>query len=163
MKAFENSETALVADVDCTADGKPLCTTAGVKGYPTLKYGDPNDLQDYSGGRDFDALQKFASENLKPVCGISNLDLCNEEETAEFDKFMNMPLEELKKEIAEKEKQLKDTEETFNTESAKLQDTYTELQKTKEDAIAAVKEGGLGRQKSVKAFLNKQTAEKQEL
>lgn len=44
---FEGSATQLVADVDCTAGGKDLCDANGVRGYPTLKWGDPSDLQDY--------------------------------------------------------------------------------------------------------------------
>merc|ERR1712113_1138769 len=65
-----------VFDVDCTADGKELCDQNGVKGYPTIKYGDPTDFQDYNGGRDFDALKKFTEESLGPSCGPTNLDLC---------------------------------------------------------------------------------------
>ena len=38
MDAFADSTTALVADVDCTADGKPLCDANGVRGYPTIKW-----------------------------------------------------------------------------------------------------------------------------
>merc|ERR1719376_1659149 len=64
MSEFEGSETALVADVDCTGDGKALCTKVGVKGYPTLKYGDPNNLEDYKGGREYDDLLTFAQENF---------------------------------------------------------------------------------------------------
>ena len=64
---FAGSATQLVADVDCTADGKSLCETVGVRGYPSIKWGDPSDLQDYQGGRDFDALKNFADENLKPI------------------------------------------------------------------------------------------------
>jgi len=44
---FEGSATQLVADVDCTAGGKDLCDQNGVRGYPTLKWGSPDDLQDY--------------------------------------------------------------------------------------------------------------------
>merc|ERR1711924_170527 len=66
MDEFSSSTTSLIADVDCTADGKPLCETHGVQGFPTIKHGDPADLQDYSGGRDFDSLKKFAEENLGP-------------------------------------------------------------------------------------------------
>ena len=51
MEEFKDSETQLIADADCTADGKPICDANGVKGFPTLKYGDPNDLQDYQGAR----------------------------------------------------------------------------------------------------------------
>ena len=55
MDAFAGSETQLVGDVDCTAAGKPLCDSVGVRGYPTIKWGDPADLQDYNGGRDYDS------------------------------------------------------------------------------------------------------------
>jgi hypothetical protein len=33
MDAFADSDSALVGDVDCTAEGKDLCTQQGVKGY----------------------------------------------------------------------------------------------------------------------------------
>merc|ERR1719479_657963 len=68
MKDFKDSKTALVADVDCTTEGKPLCDSNGVKGFPTIKYGDPNNLEKYEGGRDYDSLKEFADENLG--CGI---------------------------------------------------------------------------------------------
>mmetsp|Transcript_42015 Transcript_42015/g.75466 ORF Transcript_42015/g.75466 Transcript_42015/m.75466 type:complete len:181 (-) Transcript_42015:107-649(-) len=58
---------ALIADVDCTTAGKALCSQHGIRGYPTIKYGDPSDLKDYSGARDFDSLLEFAKENLKPL------------------------------------------------------------------------------------------------
>merc|ERR1719408_611368 len=78
IKKFEGSATALVADVDCTSDGKNLCEEHGVQGFPTIKYGDPSALEDYEGGRGFDELKKFADENLKPSCSPSNLDLCDD-------------------------------------------------------------------------------------
>lgn len=65
-KAFENSKTAIIVDVDCTSDkSKDLCSKYGVRGYPTIKYitGDTDPLGDsYDGGRDFDALKAFADE-----------------------------------------------------------------------------------------------------
>jgi len=74
--------------VDCTAEGKTLCSKFGVRGYPTVKYGDPDDLKDYRGGRDFDSLKKFADSNLGPQCGPKHLDLCDEEKKAKFEKYM---------------------------------------------------------------------------
>merc|ERR1719449_227661 len=82
---WKDSKTGLVADVDCTTEGKPLCETHGVQGFPTIKYGDPSDLQKYEGGRDFDSLQKFAKENLKPVCSPSNIDLCDADKKKEIE------------------------------------------------------------------------------
>merc|ERR1712086_753941 len=86
MDAFADSETVLIADVDCTTEGKPLCEQFGVKGYPTLKWGDPSNLEDYKGGRDYKSLEKFAKENLKPICSPSNIDLCDDEKKAEIEK-----------------------------------------------------------------------------
>jgi len=77
MTDFEGSTTSLVADVDCTESGKDLCETHGVGGFPTIKYGDPGDLKDYQGGRDYEELKKFASENLGPTCGPDYMDLCD--------------------------------------------------------------------------------------
>merc|ERR1719506_1814540 len=88
-------EGALVADVDCTAAGKPLCDQVGVRGYPTIKWGPADDLQDYKGGRDLAALKKFASENLKAACSPANLDLCDDAKKAEIEKLMTMPASEL--------------------------------------------------------------------
>ena len=33
VKEFDDHATTLVADVDCTAGGKPLCDKVGVRGY----------------------------------------------------------------------------------------------------------------------------------
>merc|ERR1712013_41600 len=74
---YKDSATVLIADVDCTAGGKEKCNEVGVRGYPTIKYGDPNDLQDYKGGRTFADLKKFA-DGLGPQCGPANLDLCDD-------------------------------------------------------------------------------------
>merc|ERR1719498_161094 len=84
---FKSSASVLVADVDCTAGGKTLCDSVGVRGYPTIKHGDPNDLQDYKGGRDFSALKKFA-EGLGPTCGPANLDLCDADKKKQIEEFV---------------------------------------------------------------------------
>jgi hypothetical protein len=151
MKEFAGSTSALVGDVDCTAAGKPLCDKVGVRGYPTIKWGDPNDLQDYKGGRDFSALKKFAEENLKPMCSPDNLDLCDADQKAKIEELVALSDSDLAAKIAEKEKEGKDAEKTFESEVEKLQKRYQELQKEKEEALEAVKESGLGLMKSVQA------------
>merc|ERR1711862_719761 len=65
------------------------CEEVGIRGYPSIKHGDPNDLQDYKGGRDFAALKKFASE-LGPSCGPANLDLCTPEKKKDIEEFQKM-------------------------------------------------------------------------
>jgi len=163
MKEFENSETALIADVDCTAGGKPLCSKEGVKGFPTLKYGDPNNLEDYDGGRDYDNLLTFAKENLGPICGPSNLDLCDDEQRAKIEKLMAKGLEQLNSEIEELDATIESAEEHFKVEVDKLQETYENLEKEKEDTIAAAKEQDLALLKTVRNSLKAETREHEEL
>lgn len=151
MTAFAGSATALVGDVDCTADGKPLCDANGVKGYPTIKYGDPADLQDYQGGRSYAEFEKFANENLKPMCSPKNLDLCDDEKKAEIVKIQAMPAAELDAAIAAEEKKMEEAEAEFKSEVDKLQQRYTALSEEKDAKVEAVKASGLGLMKSVKA------------
>eukprot|EP00970_Alexandrium_tamarense_P014694 scaffold4261_cov177-Alexandrium_tamarense.AAC.12 len=151
MEEFAGSSTQLIADVDCTADGKPLCDDNGVKGYPTLKWGDPSDLQDYQGARTFDDLKKFAEENLKPMCSPKNIDLCDDEKKADIKKYQDMADKDLDAAIVAEEKKLEDAEAKFKEEVQKLQDKYQALSTEKDEAIAAVKNSGLGLMKAVKA------------
>jgi len=154
MTAFKGSETTLIADVDCTAGGKDLCQAHGVNGYPSLKHGDPNSMEDYQGGRDFKSLKKFA-DDLKPKCSPFNLDLCEGEEKTKIAELLDMSVSKLDEQIAEKEKEVETAEATFKTELDKLQKNYEKLNKEKEDTIAKVKSSGLGLMKSVKAKLAK--------
>jgi protein disulfide-isomerase-like protein len=151
MAKFADSPTALIADIDCTTDAKSLCDANGVRGYPTLKYGDPSALEDYQGGRDMESLTKFAEENLKPVCSPSNIDLCDDDKKAEINKFADMSPADLDKLIAEKEAEMEAAETTFKDEVQKLQDAYQKLSSDKEATLEEIKKSGLGLMKAVKA------------
>lgn len=118
--------------------------------YPTIKWGDPSDLQDYQGGRDFNSLKKFADENLKPMCSPMNIDLCDDDKKKQIQEFQAMSVEEMDAKIAEYEKQLEEAEENFKSEVSKLQATYQKLSEEKDAKLAAVKDSGLGLLKSVK-------------
>jgi len=150
MTEFAGHSSILVADVDCTAAGKPLCDSNGVKGFPTIKSGDPSNLEDYKGGRDFAALQTHA-KGLKPACSPSNIDLCDAEGKAAIEKIQAMSADELVTAIAEGETKMADAESHFKTELAKLQSAYEKLNSDKDAKIAAVKASGLGLMKSVAA------------
>jgi len=148
---WEGNEVGLVAEVDCTADGKALCDENGVRGFPTLKWGDPSALEDYQGGRDYNSLAKFAKDNLKPVCSPNKLELCDDEKKAQIEKYLAMSADDLAAAIEAEEKKIADAEKTFTDEVQKLQEKYQSLMGEKETAIAAVKASGLGLMKSVKA------------
>jgi len=100
MDDFKGSPTSLIADVDCTAGGEKLCEKVGVQGYPSIKYGDPDDLKDYDGGRSYDDLKKFADNNLGPTCGPENLDLCGDKTRKKVEDLMKMTADRLEGKIS---------------------------------------------------------------
>merc|ERR1712146_864391 len=99
---------------DCTTGGKPLCDKVGVRGYPTIKHGDPNNLEDYKGGRDFAALQKFA-KGLKPSCSPSKIELCDDDMKAKIKELQALSPADLDKQIKEMEKKEADAEKSSRT------------------------------------------------
>ena len=150
MEAFADSTTQLVADVDCTApDNDVLCQANGVQGFPTLKWGDPDDLNEYQGPRSYDALKEFADENLKPMCSVKNIDLCDDEKRALIEKYQGMSVEDLEGAVEEKMKLIDEAEETFHNEVEKLQQKYESLEMERAQAVADVKASGLGLMNSV--------------
>jgi len=137
--------------VDCTTGGKVLCERIGVKGYPTIKYGDPNSLEDYEGGRDFEALKKFAQEKLGPNCGPANLDLCDDEKKAFIQKFQAMSSPELEAAISEKDRALATLEADLKTFVEGLQKQYTEVANKKDKDVEVIEKRGLDIMKLVAA------------
>ena len=151
----DRAKTSLIADVDCTAAGKPICDEVGVKGFPTIKWGDVANLEDYDGGRDYDALKAFAKDNLKPICSPANLDLCDADKKKEIGDLQALPLDKLEAKVEEKKKLIADTESTFEAALKQLQDTYQKLQDDKDATIKEVKASGLGLMSAVLANAKK--------
>jgi len=100
MGEFAASPNVLIADVDCTESGKDLCEKHGVQGFPTIKYGDPDDMKAYEGGRDYNGLKTFAESSLGPQCGPgANIGLCSDKVKAKIEKFLKMTADELQGKI----------------------------------------------------------------
>lgn len=151
MAEYKDSKDILIADVDCTTGGKDLCEQVGVEGFPTIKHGDPNNLEDYEGGRAYKDLSKFAKSNLGPRCGPGNVELCDAENKALLDDFMKMSTEDLTAKITEKDAEMKTVDKELEELLKSLQSQY---EKGQEDAKAnkdAIKKAGLGLMKSVQA------------
>jgi len=149
MAEYKDSPNALVADVDCTTSGKSLCTKHGVRGYPTIKYGDPADLKDYRGGRSFADLKKFADDNLGPKCGPANIDLCDAKTTTLIKNLQALSADELAKKVKDLEAQQAEAERNFKMETAQLEKKKREATKAKEDALAAITAEGLPHMKAI--------------
>ena len=150
MEDFSSSTTQLIADVDCTTpNNDAFCNANGVQGFPTLKWGDPDDLQEYQGPRSYEALKEFAEANLKPMCSVKNIDLCDDEKKTLIEKYQRMSVEDLEAAVEEKMQLIDDAEKNFDDEVEKLQQKYESLEKERSEAVAAVKASGLGLMNSV--------------
>jgi len=158
-----------------------LCEEVEVMGFPTIKYGEPFDLQDYEGERELDDLKKFAKENLGPKCGPKNLDLCDDAKKAQIAEFTEMAKRcnsteldvgtcestELDAEIKQEKEEIKAREKEFNTFVEGLQKQLDEARKKKDEDIKEMeKDSGLGLMKAVAAHVKSQAggaADKKEL
>jgi thiol-disulfide isomerase/thioredoxin len=148
---YKDSKFGLVAEVDCTAEGQPLCEANGVGGYPTIMYGDPSDLEKYQGGRSYEELKDFAEEYIIPFCSPANMELCDDEQKADILKFQAMPDEELVKAIEEKEAEIEKAESQFEEYAEEINNKYDQAWEAKEATIEAIKASGLKLMKVVKA------------
>jgi len=142
---FADSKTVLIADVDCTAAGKPLCEKYGVRGYPTIKYFNPPDEEgeDYKGGRSLADLKKFASNELGPGCAVDTMENCSEEQKTALQTYIDMPAEERSTMLESLKSELKAAEEKHETLLKELQATYKasmdSLEKLKDESAPKIK------------------------
>jgi len=151
---YEDHAEILVADVDCTADGKAMCLELGVRGYPTIKYGDPHNLQDYRGARDFDTLKKFA-EGLGPMCSPVKLDVCDDAKRKEIEEYKALGSSGREALIKQKEDEMTKLEEDFKMFVDNLTKTYDKATETKEKQVETIMVDKLGLLKAVQAYEQK--------
>jgi len=125
----------VIAEADCTsANIGSLCEDNGIKGFPTLKYGNIMSLSDYDGARTYSELVEFATENLKPACSPSDLDLCDDAEKATIQKYLEMSPELISKMIA-------DVDSLIAVEDKKLSDAVEKLSATYDDMMEEFENG----------------------
>lgn len=136
MDEYAPSDSVLVADVDCIGDGKPLCDKVGVKGFPTIKYGNPDALEDYKGGRELETIQDFASK-LQPPCNPSTLENCDSAQKAELERINGLTADEIQLAIKNVEDAARVIDDQFK---AKVKDLNEQYKMFKEEAESAKNE-----------------------
>lgn len=143
-KTLEDSPNLLFGEVDCEGTGEDLCEYFGVSFYPTLKYGDPNNLEKYSGMMGYDSLLEFTWENVAQVCGPTNLDLCDEDQKVKIDTMEKQGIKSLEAKFAQLEDNIQSKEANFDADVEKLYEEYMEgydkLLAVKEENIKVFKE-----------------------
>jgi len=124
---FKSSANVVVADVDCTGAGEPLCSRFNVEGFPTIKSFSPPDTEgeDYEGSRDLEGLREFA-KGLGPGCSLATKDKCSADELAELTELLKRPPEELAAELDDIDTQLKAASDAHDELLKSLQAQYEE-------------------------------------
>jgi len=158
---YASSKTVVIADVDCTAGGKPLCDKYGVRGYPTIKYFNPpdEDGEDYKGGRDLPALKKFVETELGPGCSADTKENCSEEQLKELQTYMDMAADERATKLTTMKDALKKAEDDHNELLKNLQEQF----KASQDALEKLKEESAPTIKMLKAATPNPKAGKDEV
>jgi len=131
---YEGSDKVLIADVDCTAAGEPLCSRFSVQGFPTIKVFSPPDEEgeDYDGGRDEESLAAFAAA-MGPGCSVDTKDNCSEEQLKELTALLEMSEAERQAELEDLATSLKKKEEDHEALLKSLQAQYEESNQAVED------------------------------
>ena len=153
MEEYQGSDTVLVADVDCINAGKGICDNNGVKGFPTIKYGSPNALEDYKGGRSAAELGKFASE-LTPPCNVDTLEHCSAAQQEQVEEHKGKSDDELQGLVNVYQNAVDLIESTFKTAVEDLQARFKELQGDKTSALEELQDISI-----VQALIGKQKTE----
>jgi len=111
---YKGHRTVLIADVDCTVH-QGLCGKHGVQGYPTIKVytKDKPKGEPYNGGRDLNALKKFAADKLDtgPGCSLEAKEECDPASLKILEESEAMPKNDRNEKIKEMEQTIKDNKQ----------------------------------------------------
>lgn len=152
---YKDSSTILVADVDCTGAGQSLCQEVGVRGYPTIKYGDPDNLKDYKEGRTLKDLQAFAAK-LGPICGPQHPDHCDDAQKSQIAEFSALGAEKREAMMKEKNDEIDRLEAAFKADADAINKQYSEASEKKDAEVKAIKQSGFGMLRAVAAYKKQQ-------
>jgi hypothetical protein len=147
MKDFADNEEKLVAAVDCSGSGKPLCdshalTAGSGLNLPAYKYGEAAALQDYTGKPIEKNLRAFIEDEIYS-CSVSRQDLCSAHEKAMIKGFERNSMEKLISKIKFQEGELKKVESGFKQQFDELDAAFKAAAAKKDKALLAVKESDL--------------------
>lgn len=129
----------LIADIECSGDSAKFCLDQGVDKFPTLKYGNSFDLDEYKGKKELTDLERFVQE-MRPVCTVENQRYCSTSEKAlikQFQKTSLVALDELVEELSEERKKV---ESEYSLFKDNLLGTLTKAGQQKDKDVSAARD-----------------------
>lgn len=139
---WDGHDVGLVAEVDCDdQDAAELCEQFEIQGFPTLLYGDANDLENYEGDRSYEALSEFAKKTIsKPICSVSNTENCDAEVKKLIQDLEKKDVEELKTMVKDADTKVSEAETLFEDEIEKLQKAFESLESAYNEKVSKIKD-----------------------
>jgi thiol-disulfide isomerase/thioredoxin len=134
-KQFGSKGHALIAAVDCSNEkNRELCVKNKISHMPALLWGDPQNLEPYTGGPEFEEVYRFARKNLRPSCSANprRRHMCTTEQNATIAEYEIM-LEggTLDDKIKELEDRMEEIRDTFTSEVIILNELANEFNDAK--------------------------------
>lgn len=145
---LSNYSSFVMATVDCTSH-KELCEKHGVKGYPTLKYGDPEDLVKYKGGRTYEAISKKALTLATAECSLDFPNLCDIQRQGQIEFLRTLAAEELDARIWEGERDSAQARKSYEEHARELRGMLEDLERNERARLESLEKGDLGLMKEV--------------
>ena len=131
---YGDNDDIVIAKVDCTKNTKlvnnrPLCEELGVKGFPTLLYGDVGDLKEHLGQREIGDLRDVVEDHLtKPLCGVAHPELCGAQKKRQIEELTAGGLEAV-------DAKIKRAEDTLQSLETRKKETVDQLRKKYSEAL----------------------------
>lgn len=158
MLKFEGTTDALVAEVDCAGNGEDLCEKHGVEGFPRLLYGvaGQEELDKYTGPRDYESLESFAIVNFGEPCGPGSIERCEPAHQKRLEQFAQLSPEARKQKVKAKDKAIDDVEKAFQDRNFECLAQMDLAEEDMKKRIAEIKAQGLSEAKQTAAWNRKQ-------
>jgi hypothetical protein len=137
---YKESRDYLIVDVNCDLKGhKSFCSQNGAKGFPTLKYGDPGNLEKYEGRRDFDSLKMHVENVMAPICSPFNEGNCDEDQKALMKTYASMSVKSLDADIETAKEDIKKAHKEKKQAIKTLENDFAAYHKEKAGVISLMK------------------------
>ncbi|CAE7227279.1 SEP2, partial [Symbiodinium pilosum] len=137
FKEKGKKKSILIASVDCSGDASKFCLEFGVDKFPTLKYGSPYDLDDYTGKKELRDLENFVTSQLTPVCTVDDQRHCSADEKLLIKDFQRKSILDLDKIVEKLAEERKSVEADYSLFKANLLGTLTKAGQQKDRDVSA--------------------------
>ena len=139
FKDKHKKKVLLIADVECSGDSAKFCLDQGVDKFPTLKYGNPFDLDEYKGKKELTDLERFVQE-LEPVCTVEDQRYCSTSEKTLIKKFQKTSLVALDELVEELSGERKKVESEYSLFKDNLLGTLTKAGQQKDKDVSSTRD-----------------------